>query len=436
MIAYDYSSFINKKSTRHAASGIDIERAETHQSLFDYQKDLVKWSLRKGKSCIFAATGLGKTRIELDFARLSSRGGRALIVAPLAVASQTANEAKKMMMNVAMVRSSESCRLPGVYITNYEMLHHFDASLFDSVVLDESSILKAHDGKTRKAIMDQFARVPFKLACTATPAPNDHMELGTHAEFVNASTRAEMLATYFVHDGGDTSKWRLKGHAIKPFWDWVTGWAACVTKPSDLGYSDAGHELPPLEIIEHHVDGHYEPAEDQLFHFGALSATKIHDHMRETAPQRADKVAEIEIAHSPFIVWCNTNYDQDGVKSRVPHAIDVRGSDSPTVKENRLIDFSENGGTMLTKPSIAGFGLNWQHCNHMAFCGLSYSWEQTHQAIRRCWRFGQTKPVHVHFVVADTESSVAEVLRRKEDQYGEMTLEMREAMSRKMEDFR
>lgn len=431
----DYAEFLARKRKSFGAFGVTVNDGDLHPSLFDYQKDLTRWALRKGRACVFAATGLGKTRIEIEFARLGGR--RSLIVAPLAVGWQTAKEAESMGVGAKVVRSQDEVGGDGVYIVNYERLHLIDASQFDCAVLDESSILKGFDGTTRKQIQDMFGRTPMKLACTATPAPNDHMELGTHAEFVGAGTRAEMLATYFVHDGGDTSKWRLKRHAVAPFWDWVTTWGAFVGKPSDLGYDDAGHELPPLIINEHTVDGHYEPTEDgALFHFGAMSATKVHDHMRKTSQVRAEKVAEIAAGRDTFLTWCHTNYDQDAVLAALPGQIDVRGSDQPDAKEKKLKQFSEHGGRMLTKPSIAGFGLNWQHCNEMAFAGLSYSWEAMHQAIRRCWRFGQTKPVTVHVVSADTESAIAETIRAKESAYDEMAQSMREAMARKAEDFR
>lgn len=432
-----YTDFINSKRLRVGSGGLSIKESDIHHSLFDYQRCITRWALRKGKACVFAATGLGKTRIEIEFARLSSMGGgRSLIVAPLAVSHQIARECKKMMVNAMVVKSSASCALPGIYITNYEQLHNFDSSLFDAVVLDESSILKSYDGRTKQLITEMFARTKYKLACTATPAPNDHMELGTHCEFVGGMTRAEMLATYFVHDGGDTSKWRLKGHAVKSFWDYVSSWAVCVTMPSDLGFSDDGHVLPELRIHEHIVDGNYNTDGESLFHFGQMSATSVHKHLKETSAQRSEKVAEIANAHDTFLSWCNTNYDQDSLIPLIDSPVVVTGSDPPNKKESLLESFTDNGGRMITKPSIAGFGLNWQHCGAMAFCGLSYSWEQTHQAIRRCWRYGRKDPVDVHFVVADTESSIAETLRRKEEQFIDMKSEMREAMGRNLEEYR
>lgn len=434
MVANNYNEFLESKRKAFLGMGVHVDDGDLHGSLFGYQRDLTRWALRKGRACVFAATGLGKTRIEVEFARLGGR--RSLIVAPLAVGWQTAREAEAMGVPAKVIRTQSEASA-GICIVNYERLHLIDASLWDCVVLDESSILKGFDGTTRKMIQDMFGRTSMKLACTATPAPNDHMELGTHAEFVGAGTRSEMLATYFVHDGGDTSKWRLKRHAVAPFWDWVTTWGAFVGKPSDLGYSDDGHELPPLIVKEHVVDGHYEPTDDgALFHFGAVSATKIHTHMRRTSETRAAKVAEVAAGCGTFVTWCHTNYDQDAVLSALPGQIDVRGSDDPDKKEAKLRRFGESGGRMLTKPSIAGFGLNWQHCNEMAFAGLSYSWEAMHQAIRRCWRFGQTKPVTVHVVTSDTESAISETIKSKESAYEEMAGAMRQAMARKSEDFR
>lgn len=437
MSVSQYASFIERKRKYHANEGISVSRSNLHQSLFGYQRDITAWAIRKGKACIFAATGLGKTRMQVEFAKLTSGDGYGLIVAPLAVGWQTSHEAELMGYQFPVIRDQSDIHAPGVYIVNYERLHLIDTSLFNSVVLDESSILKGFDGKTRQTITEAFSRTRYKLACTTTPAPNDHIELGTHAEFVGAMSRSEMLATYFVHDGGDTSKWRLKRHAIDPFWDWVTTWAAFITKPSDLGYSDTSHELPPLHIVEHVVDGVYKPTDDgALFQFGALSATKIHDHMRETSGARCERMINEADMHDPFLVWCFTNYDQDLFRGRLDRMIDVRGSDSADSKESKLKKFTDDGGRMVTKPSIAGFGLNWQHCNQMGFAGLSYSWEAVHQAIRRCYRFGQKKPVYVHFVSADTEASIADVLKRKEDQYAEMSIRMIAAMGRKMEEFK
>lgn len=432
-----YDAFIERKRKYHAHFGIDVCGHELHHSLFGFQRDITAWAIRKGKACIFAATGLGKTRMQIEFAKITAGDGYGLIVAPLAVGWQTSHEAELMGYSFPVIRSHDEIDGPGVYIVNYERLHLIDASLFDSVVLDESSILKGFDGKTRTTITELFGRTKYKLACTATPAPNDHIELGTHAEFVGAMSRSEMLATYFVHDGGDTSKWRLKGHAIAPFWDWVTTWAAFITKPSDLGYDDTSHDLPPLHIVEHIVDGVYRPTDDgALFQFGGLSATKIHDHMRETAPARCEQMVSEAEMHDPFLVWCFTNYDQDLFKNRLDRMIDIRGADSADAKESKLQQFSDHGGRMVTKPSIAGFGLNWQHCNQMGFAGLSYSWEAVHQAIRRCYRFGQKKPVYVHFVSADTEASIAATLKRKEVQYAEMSANMIAAMGRKLEEFK
>lgn len=432
-----YSDFLVRKQKKHQSAGIPISRESLHASLFPYQKDLTAWAIRKGRACIFAATGLGKTRMQIEFARVTAGNGYGLIVSPLAVGWQTSHEAKLMGYEFPVIRSQSDIRGRGVYIVNYERLHLLDNSIFTSVVLDESSILKGFDGKTRRLITDAFLNTRYKLACTATPAPNDHIELGTHAEFVGAMSRSEMLATYFVHDGGDTSKWRLKGHAIAPFWDWVTTWAGFITKPSDLGYSDLTHELPPLHIVEHVVDGIYKPTDDgALFQFGALSATKIHAHMKETSGARCEKLASEAESHDPFLVWCFTNYDQDLFRGRLTRMIDIRGSDSPESKESKLRQFTDQNGRMVTKPSIAGFGLNWQHCNQMGFAGLTYSWESVHQAIRRCYRFGQKKPVYVHFVSADTESSIADTLKRKEEQYTEMSEQMIAAMGRKLEEFK
>lgn len=420
-----YAETLAAKRVRHESCGFDPQNL--NGTLYPFQADIARWALRKGRACVFAATGLGKTRIQLAVA--DQIPGRTLILAPLAVSAQTQMEAINMGVDCKAVRSGQDAEFykNKTIVTNYERLHLFDPNTFDCLILDESSILKSHDGQTRKKIMDFAHGMDYRFAFSATPAPNDHMELGTHAEFVGCMTREEMLAMFFTHDGGSTSKWRVKGHAKNEFWDWVCSWGACVVKPSDLGYSDEGYDLPPLNIEEYSVDtGGYGFTRK-------LSATDMHSEMRKTAQARAERVREIVTDDRPWIVWCNTDYEQSELERLFPEALSVKGSDSVDKKERDLVTFSaltDEPCVLITKPRVAGFGMNWQHCADMAFVGLSYSFEQMHQAVRRCWRFGQSKQVNVHIVSADTEGCVADAVKRKEKDFEHMTKAMRDAMGR------
>ncbi len=320
---------------------------------------------------------------------------------------------------------------PGINITNYEKLEHFDCSVFSGVVLDESSILKNFTGKTRIALTALFSRTPYRLCCTATPSPNDYTELGQHASFLGVCTPAQMLATFFVNDTFNTGDWRLKGHAEGEFWKWLASWAACVSKPSDIGFSDDGYNLPPLRMIPEivHVD-ETQHAGDELFRHSTLSATTMHRELRMTSEARATRVAEI-VAASPadtWLVWCNTNDEADWLVKMMPDAVEVRGSETAAAKEKKIGAFMR-GETrvMISKPSIMGFGLNAQFCNHVAFVGLSYSFEDLYQALRRCYRFGQTKEVFAHIVQAQTEGAILANITRKIEQHTAMQSSMKEA---------
>jgi hypothetical protein len=320
-------------------------------------------------------------------------------------------------------RSTSDARIT---ITNYEMLEHFDPSDYTGIVLDESSILKSYDGKFRNQIIEAFRETPFKLACTATPAPNDHMELGNHAEFLGVLTRTEMLSTFFVHDGGDTSVWRLKGHAQSDFWRLVCSWGVMIRKPSDLGYEDGKFVLPPLEMHQHIVETLSTP-EGALF---ALEATTLQERQQArkiTTKERCQAVAELVNSKpdEPWLIWCNLNEESQTVTRMIPGAVEVTGSDAPEVKEGRMLGFTRGEAHKLTsKPSICGYGMNWQHCANVVFLGLSDSYEQFYQAIRRCWRFGQTRTVNCHVVTSDIEGAVVENIKRKEADAARMAEEM------------
>lgn len=417
-----YETYIENKM--RASDMIGIDAPELNEQLFPYQADLVKWALRRGRAAIFADTGMGKTFMQIEWARCVSAYGRVLILAPLAVAEQTVREGKKFGVEIFYRREDQGDRIT---ITNYEMMEHFDPREFQGIVLDESSIIKAYDGKTREQIISSFHAVPFKLACTATPSPNDYTELGNHSEFLGIKTRAEMLAEYFVHDMDNTHDWRLKGHAIDLFWRWVSTWGALIRKPSDLGYSDEGFELPPLVMKEEIVEISHEDAwkEGELFAQEVKTLSDQRTTRRATMEMRV-KIAELlSRGKQPVIIWCELNDESDMVTDAIKGAVQVKGSDTPEEKAQALLDFATGKiRVLVTKTKIAGFGLNWQHCHKMIFMGASHSYESTYQAIRRCWRFGQKSSVEVTVIRASTEGAIIENFKRKEADAITMGVEM------------
>jgi superfamily II DNA or RNA helicase len=425
-----YEDFLKTKRVAAVSVGIDIPAHRLSAMLFDFQKEIVVWALRKGRAAIFADCGLGKSPMCLEWARIvcEHTRGDVLILTPLAVAQQMKREGRKFGIETTVCRSQSDVR-PGINITNYEMLEHFDASHFRGVVLDESSILKSFMGKIKRTILELFHDTAFKLALTATPAPNDHLELGNHAEFLNVMPSNEMIMRWFLNDTMEAGGYRLKGHAVKDFWRWVSSWAISLSRPSDIGYSDEGFNLPDLRMITHEVEALHE-SDDALFVNASLSATTMHREMRKTAETRARKVAElVQETDSPWVIWCNTNYEADALTAILPDLVEVRGSDSLEVKEARLLGFSDGKiSKLLSKSSICGFGMNWQHCSHMAFMGLSYSYEQFYQAVRRSWRFGQTQEVTAHIIYAETEGDVLRSLTRKRKDHESMKAEMNAAM--------
>jgi hypothetical protein len=412
----NYDEFLQNKQIEAEISGFNA--TDLHPKLFPFQKDLVRWALKKGKAAIFAGTGLGKSFMQIEWSMNVHKetGGDVLLLAPLAIASQTVREGKKLGYDIHLCRKQEDVK-SGLNITNYEMLSHFDTDSFVGVVLDESSILKSFTGKVRTELIESFVSTPYRLACTATPAPNDFMEIGNHAEFLGIMKRSEMLSMFFVHDGGDTSKWRLKGHAEDEFWKWVASWGVVLEKPSDLGYSDNGYNLPPLNINDFVIETEGPEAKTLMDRKKAR---------RETVEERVAACAEIVNATDRhFLVWCDLNIESEMLKKAIPGAVEVKGSDKPFHKEKAMLDFAAgNIRVLVTKPSIAGFGMNWQHCADMAFVGLSDSFEQVFQAIRRCYRFGQTMPVNVHMITSSREGATSENIKRKEADFKKMVSEM------------
>ena len=407
-----YDDFLRSKWIDAQPVGFAADPATLHPDLFDFQRALVQWALAKGRAAIWADCGLGKAIMALSWAQHIP--GPVLMLAPLAVSHQLQREADKFGIEATLARSQQD--VDGhITITNYEMLHHFDPRAFTGVVLDESSCLKAFDSKTRMLLVESFAHTPYRLCCTATPAPNDHMELGNHAEFLGVMTRAEMLAMFFIHDGGETQKWRLKGHAQTEFWRWMCSWAVMLRKPSDLGYSDEGFHLPPLTMHQHTVQA--PPlAGETLFPIEAVTLQEQLGARRDSINVRVARAAEIVNATTaPFIVWCGLNKESEALAKAIPDAVEIQGSDSAERKERAIVDFLDGHiRVLVSKSEIFGFGLNLQCCAQMAFVGVSHSFEQFYQAIRRCWRFGQTRPVNVHIITADTEGAVVANIQRKE----------------------
>lgn len=424
-----YAEFLQSKHRKVVSSGFEKPRENMNQHMFDWQKDIAYWALKKGRAALFEDCGLGKTLQQLEWAQsvCDYTERPVLIVAPLAVAEQTKHEGEKFGYQVSVCRTQNDV-LDGINITNYEMLSHFDASKFTGVVLDESSILKNYTSKTRTQIIEMFHDTPYKLSCTATPSPNDYMELGNQAEFLGVMSRTEMLATYFIHDGSNTSKWRLKGHAEDRFWSWVAEWAVVLTSPADLGYSGEGYNLPQLNTVEHLVEPGTKSMDGNLTLFTKTAQTlsERREARRNSLDERCEEAAEIvKTDAGQWLVWCDLNDESSKLKSLIPGAVEIRGSDTPQDKADRLRGFTDDSiRVLVTKPSIAGFGLNWQGCHNMIFVGLSDSYEMMYQAIRRCYRFGQANTVNVHIVTSTAEGAVRENIERKDRQRADMTAEM------------
>jgi DNA modification methylase len=395
--------------------------------MFDWQQSVVRWALRRGRACIFADCGLGKTIMQLEWSRIVAEhtGLPVLVLSPLAVAEQTLDESVKFGVGGVRVVADGDEVEDGVNVTNYEKLHRFYGVEFGGVVLDESSILKNYTGKIRTAIIDRFVGLKYKLACTATPSPNDFMELGNHSQFMDALSRSEMLSTFFVHDGGSTQDWRIKGHAVDDFWAWVSSWAIMMRTPDDLGFDGCDYVLPDLSWVDHVVDGQSAPT-GMLFALDASTMTERRQARKETIEQRCELAAEmVSESDEPWVVWCGLNAESTLLAQMIPDAVEVTGSMKNEEKARRLLGFSRGlHRVIVTKPKIAGFGMNWQHCSNIVFVGLSDSYEQLYQSVRRCWRFGQDREVTAHVITARTEGAVVNNIRRKQDNADEMYQQM------------
>lgn len=430
-MATTYPQFLSRKQSRIETPGRAVAAGEIHPMLHPWQNELVRWAIRTSRAALWADTGMGKTLMQLEWARLSADRG-ALIVAPLAVCQQTIREAAKIGITARYARSGldviDTSPQPDIWVTNYERVASMPADRFAAVVLDESSILKQSDGKTRTMLIKHFADVPHRLACSATPAPNDPEELTNQAEWLGRMTRTHMLAAYFVHD---QDGWRLKGHARGPMMRWMVQWAVALTKPSDVGGDDTDYELPGLEVVPEIVAADIE-VEGQLFATEIGGVTGRSTLRRQTLEARVSRAAKL-VANEPgaWIMWCGLNSEADALAAAIPGSVNVYGSLDPDEKARLLLDFADSKyDVLITKPSIASQGLNYQHCARMAFVGLGDSYEQYYQAIRRCYRYGQTRIVRAHVIVSDLESQIAANVARKEQQASQITRQLVAEMRR------
>lgn len=427
----EYAAFLSGKAPKAIASGIEPSVMPPH--LFDYQAAATAFCLRQGRAALFLDTGLGKTVCELAFAAQAAHAtnGWSLILTPLAVARQIEAEGRRFGYECRVIRDQSEAG-HGINICNYDRLDRLNPSAFGAVVLDESSILKSFTGTTTRALIAAFADTRFRLCATATPAPNDHTELGNHSEFLGIMPQSDMLVRWFINDTNDTGTWRLKRHAASQFWDWCASWAVMASSPTDIGFDGSKFVLPPMQIVRHQVSAEITP-DDGLFGFN-VSATQIFSLKAQTAEVRATEAARLvaEEPDEPWLIWVDTDGEADAVLNRIPRAIDVRGSMTPEKKEAGLMEFITSGRPLITKTKIAGAGLNYQHCARQIFVGRSFSYEAWYQAVRRCWRFGQTRSVIVHLIVAEGEDQIGRVIDAKADSHANMKENMRAASLRSM----
>lgn len=425
----DYQSFLASKTPRAISTGIEPASLPGH--LFDFQQACVDFCIRQGRAGLYLDTGLGKTRCQLEWAAQTANAsnGKAILLTPLAVAKQIEREAVALGYEARVIRDQSQAR-DGINICNYDRLEKIDADAFGAVSLDEASVLKSFNGKTTAALCSMFEGHRFRLAATATPAPNDHMELGQQAQFLGIMPSNEMLMRWFIADQTEMGRYRLKRHGEGDFWDWMASWSRMAQSPEDLGFDGSRYILPPLNIIRHKAAGSNVKPLDGLF-LEDVSATNMFDLKRQTAVARADKAASLVTDDDYWLLWVDTNDEADALKARLPNAVEVRGSMSIEEKEECLEAFATGEARILvTKPSIGGQGLNLQHCANMAYVGRTFSYEAWYQSVRRCWRFGQTRPVNVHLIVAEGEDQIGRVIDRKSDDHASMKAAMAQAMRR------
>jgi len=430
----NYEDFLESKKKGFISSGFDVNEKQLNENLFDFQKYIVKTALNKGRFAVFADCGLGKTLMQLEWANqvVNETNMPVLILAPLAVVEQTVREGEKFGIKVWNYNGSSVMRndiehhyFNRIYITNYDQLKNVnELDCFSGVVLDESSILKGRDGKLSSLIIESFKNTPYKLACTATPSPNDHMELGQHSEFLGAMSYLEMLAMYFVHDGGETSKWRLRKHAKDDFWNYVCTWSISLDNPKTLGFDGCGYELPEIEYIEHEI-----PVENNtmsLFGDVAVSATDLHKDLNRSFDDRVQKTVELVNSNNEqWIVWGLKNKETDELSKVLNDSVNVQGSDSAEYKAKNLNGFAnEDFRVLVTKTSIASFGMNYQQCHNMVFMSYDFKFEAFYQAVRRCYRFGQKNKVKVHILIPESQTNVRKTILEKEKKHHTMINEM------------
>ena len=432
MSLQEYRAFIAERAIAPQMQGFDP--APINSAAKAHQAAALEFALRRGKSASFLDTGLGKSFIELEFAQQCAEetGKPSLILTPLAVAAQMVREGQKFGIDARQIREQHEVGA-GVMVANYERLPKLDPASFGAVVLDESSILKSFSGRTRNMLMDAWRDTPYRLAATATPSPNDHMELGNHAEFLGVMRQQEMLSRWFINDTSTASKkWRLKGHAVEDFWSWVASWSRCATLPSDLGGEDTGYVLPEIKRQVHLIEADLQSdTKGILFRIPDMSATGFHAEKRLTMIERCKRAAELATHDSPVTVWCETNDESALLAKLIPYAREVRGDMTPEAKEATLLGFADGDfRVIVTKPKLAGFGLNWQHCAHAVFASISFSYEQYYQAVRRSHRFGQSQQVRNDIVISDTEASIWKTIHGKAEKHEEMKRRMSDAMKR------
>ena len=422
-----YEEFLKTKEMRAEACGFDIDRDSITPYAFDYQRDIITWACKKGKCAILTGCGTGKTLMLLEWCNAVHKQTNkpVLIVSPLSVVNQTQREAQKFEICTVNVCRKQADVINGVNITNYEMIEHFDGSAFVGVCLDESSILKSFTGKYQQILTEMFCKTPYRLLCTATIAPNDYTEIGTSCEFLGIMSRTEMLATYFIHDSGDTSKWRLKKAGVNKFWEWFATWAIYFNSPKDLGYEGEGYDLPPLNIKKIFTES--EPDEGTLFVQLAETLDERRNARKESLEDRTDKAADLANSRmwEQWLIWCDYNDESAVLRKKIDHCVEVKGADSPEYKAQASLDFADGSiHALVSKAAIFGFGSNFQSCHNMVFCGLSDSYERFYQAIRRCWRFGQKEPVNVYIILSEKEMNVLDNITRKQAQMDEMQKQM------------